>query len=90
MSDDNNNSVDDYNDTTATPPSPPRKRCHYTQMFRTEWLRNEEFKWWLAKVPNNNKRAKCTLCNVEICCNTFTYKIYVMFLSVEYELKKVD
>jgi hypothetical protein len=32
------------------------------QHFRQEWLVNEDFKYWLAPVPENAARARCTMC----------------------------
>lgn len=51
--------------------SPPRKiakisKKHRQQKFRDAWLKDENYKQWLRKVPEDQYRAKCYLCNVII------------------------
>jgi hypothetical protein len=38
------------------------KAKKHVQHFRQEWLANEDFKYWLAPVPVNAARARCTMC----------------------------
>lgn len=48
--------------------TPPRKitkiNKHRQQKFRDAWLKNNDYKEWLSKVPDNQYKAKCRTCNV--------------------------
>ncbi|KAH0549772.1 hypothetical protein KQX54_013844 [Cotesia glomerata] len=36
---------------------------HRQQKFRDAWLKNEDYKQWLSKVPDDQYKAKCRTCN---------------------------
>ena len=41
-------------------------RPHGDCKFRNEWLKEENFKSWVASDRSDNKIAKCTLCAKDI------------------------
>lgn len=58
--------------------TPPKKKIkpsqkHRPQKFRDAWFADNNFKPWLAKVPENSGKAKCQLCNT-----TFTAELTVL------------
>lgn len=51
--------------------TPPRKiaktvKKHRKQKFRDAWLKHEDYKPWLTKVPEDQYKAKCRACNTII------------------------
>lgn len=60
-------------ETDVSRPSTSKKRKHYAQKFRDEWLKHREYSNWLRKFSKDDTKAMCILCNA-----TLTADIHVI------------
>lgn len=40
-----------------------------TETFSEEWLKIDTFKDWLERVPEDQYKAKCSVCNITLDCS---------------------